>query len=78
MTDTMSTNAENQAPDPSGEQQQTTAAQPQPSAPSLASVASIAQSAAAGLNGLVCQWQNCGERCATAEQLYVGAKVLLL
>jgi hypothetical protein len=21
---------------------------------------------------LVCQWQNCGERCPTAEQLYVS------
>ncbi|KAF2405078.1 hypothetical protein EJ06DRAFT_502029 [Trichodelitschia bisporula] len=48
------------APQP---QQQSTPQAPQPS------VQSVPQSSVAG-DQLVCQWQGCGERCATAEQLY--------
>src|SRR5215472_17394127 len=46
-------------------QQQQTAAQTQ------SSLQSVAQPSVGG-DSLTCQWQNCGERCPTAEQLYVS------
>jgi hypothetical protein len=47
--------------------------QQQPS-PSQAqnNVQALAQTSVGG-DSLTCQWQNCGERCTTAEQLYVSA-----
>lgn len=46
-------------------QQQQTAAQAQ------SSLQAVAQPSVGG-DSLTCQWQNCGERCPTAEQLYVS------
>jgi len=52
------------ATDPSLPQQQP------PAQPQSAVGAAVAQTNVGG-DSLTCQWQNCGERCATAEQLYV-------
>jgi hypothetical protein len=50
------------------QQPQGTPTQPPPPAPASSSVPG---------DQLVCQWQNCGERCASAEQLYVSKPTFL-